>query len=819
MPVTLRPLLRASAPAMVSVIALLAGTGMAAAQGTATPRSGAESLAPGVRVEVQPSTPATGTVDETALRYYARIRDMEKLEAEIRRLKALHPDWQTPTDLFSRTPDSPVDERPIWDLIGDGRFAEARARVAELRGRYPGWSPSQAMLDTLAMGEDRTRLVSASDAKQWRTVVEIADRHPALISCSSVDSMWRLAEARAELGDPDAAFGLYRTIVSTCDNAQERRATLQKAGTILPSDQVEQLVAIERGRVGTDPAALQQVVGGLRRGELAAAMSPEARKSGTRPQVTAETLDAVKADVEAGRDADGAMLVAWYLMEQGQAGEAEAWFRKAEGWGAKEAGLRGRIQALTRQGKTAEAARLARSSGLGRDYVDSMSAMLGRQTNAPRAMVVDFATWAEEKHDARAAMALGWWHSRREDPATAALWFENALAWGGGDEAVEGLALGLQGSGQTARFQALEQQYAGRSARLTKFFSGLRGSGGGGGGPATEAYARGDNAGCLLVLDGRLAPDPRGGAAGYAAQMPTDAARALAGRLPPVLPPDAVPTAYTGYGTGRAGVTWSAGEPVYRAGLPAAAGYAPTTGYTGGDVYGRSYGYTPDAVASRGATTAQTGVPAGVSTTAGRATTGGVVPGGLSAGGLSAGGRATSVAAPAATTLSGAAALPPVPVEAPGTAMQRAWCLLGLGRPAEAQYAFAQARAAGGEMGADAVYGEILTLMQMGLVSEAQRMIETQPITPERRTDLQAELLAARAQAAYDDEDYLLAMRLLDTRRQIAPERRDLALMRAWSLYHTRKLDQSRDLFQRLDTELSTPESREGLRVVTFYPE
>lgn len=147
MPVTLRPFLRASAPAMVSVIALLAGTGMAGAQSTTPPRSGAESLAPGVRVEVQPSTPATGTVDETALRYYARIRDMEKLEAEIRRLKALHPDWQTPTDLFSRTPDSPVDERPIWDLIGDGRFAEARARVAELRGRYPGWSPSQ--VDTM----------------------------------------------------------------------------------------------------------------------------------------------------------------------------------------------------------------------------------------------------------------------------------------------------------------------------------------------------------------------------------------------------------------------------------------------------------------------------------------------------------------------------------------------------------------------------------------------------------------------------------------------------------------------------------------------
>ncbi|GGB26023.1 hypothetical protein GCM10011505_04060 [Tistrella bauzanensis] len=801
---------RAGGPLMVSALALLATIQPAHAQSRA---SGGESLAPGVRVQVESSAPAgSNAVDETALRYYARIRDMEKLEAEIRRLKALHPGWNTPTDLFSRTPDSPVDERPVWDLIGDGKFAEARARVAELRGRYPGWAPSQSMLDTLSMGEDRSRLISASDARQWRTVVEIADRYPALISCSSVDSIWRLADARAALGEPAGAMSLYRTIIGTCSSAAERRATIQKAAATLSGTDLDALIALEQTRPhsAAETAALDQVLAGLRRGELAAAMTPASRGGGRRPEVTADTLAAVQADAETRRDSEAALLIGWYLMGQNRAGDADGWFRKAQGWGGGQAALRGRVQALTRQGKAAEAARLARSEGLGGDYVDSMSALLGRNDDPPRAMVVDFARYAEEKRNARAAQALGWWHSRRDDPATAAAWFDNALQWGGGDEAVEGLALGLQASGQTARFQAVEQHYAGRSARLTKFFTGLRGGGGGGGGPATDAYARGDNTGCLMVLDGRMVADPRGGAAmSYAAVAQTDVGQALAGRMPPVLPPASVPAAYgAGYATPTAAWTPGAvpsGEPVYRAGLAGAGAMpSPVAGY------GRNatYGYTPETVAMQAA--GRLPAPQALTTGNGWSITPGAatMTGGA---GIAATGYGAAVPQPVPATL------PPVPVEAPGIAMQRAWCLMGLGRPVEAQYAFAQARAGGGEQAADAVYGEILALMQSGLTTEAARLIETQPLSAERRTDIEAELLAARAQDAYDAEDYTLAMRLLDSRRQIAPERRDLALMRAWSLYHTSKGSAARALFQRLDNELSTPESREGLRVVTIF--
>ncbi|MFD0390283.1 hypothetical protein ACFQ4K_24740 [Tistrella bauzanensis] len=642
-------------------------------------------------------------------------------------------------------------------------------------------------------------------------MVEIADRYPALISCSSVDSIWRLADARAALGEPAGAMSLYRTIIGTCSSAAERRATIQKAAATLSGTDLDALIALEQTRPhsAAETAALDQVLAGLRRGELAAAMTPASRGGGRRPEVTADTLAAVQADAETRRDSEAALLIGWYLMGQNRAGDADGWFRKAQGWGGGQAALRGRVQALTRQGKAAEAARLARSEGLGGDYVDSMSALLGRNDDPPRAMVVDFARYAEEKRNARAAQALGWWHSRRDDPATAAAWFDNALQWGrrrGG---------GRVGAGPSG--QRPDRTLSGGRAALCRP---LR--------AADEVLHRlawrrwwrwRTRDRCLCPRRQYRLPDGAGWPHGRRSarrcrhelcRRGADRCRAGAGRThAPVLPPASVPAAYgAGYATPTAAWTPGAvpsGEPVYRAGLAGAGAMpSPVAGY------GRNatYGYTPETVAMQAA--GRLPAPQALTTGNGWSITPGAatMTGGA---GIAATGYGAAVPQPVPATL------PPVPVEAPGIAMQRAWCLMGLGRPVEAQYAFAQARAGGGEQAADAVYGEILALMQSGLTTEAARLIETQPLSAERRTDIEAELLAARAQDAYDAEDYTLAMRLLDSRRQIAPERRDLALMRAWSLYHTSKGSAARALFQRLDNELSTPESREGLRVVTIF--
>ena len=60
-------------------------------------------------------------VDESALKYYASLHNTARVDAEIRRLKTLHPNWAPPPNLYS-TAGSGNDEQPFWDLLAENRF-------------------------------------------------------------------------------------------------------------------------------------------------------------------------------------------------------------------------------------------------------------------------------------------------------------------------------------------------------------------------------------------------------------------------------------------------------------------------------------------------------------------------------------------------------------------------------------------------------------------------------------------------------------------------------------------------------------------------
>src|SRR5690554_4408607 len=107
-------------------------------------------------------------VDESALRYYARNRDLERLEAEIRRLRAEHPSWQPPEDLFDPQAVGGFDEGPLWQLFAEGRYAEVREAIVELERETPGWTPSDELLRQLDLAEGHLRLQTAAEHDQWR---------------------------------------------------------------------------------------------------------------------------------------------------------------------------------------------------------------------------------------------------------------------------------------------------------------------------------------------------------------------------------------------------------------------------------------------------------------------------------------------------------------------------------------------------------------------------------------------------------------------------------------------------------------------------
>ncbi|SMF50704.1 hypothetical protein SAMN02982917_2639 [Azospirillum oryzae] len=351
-------------PVLLSAL-LLAGIAATGAGNGAWAQSsgGARALAPGVKVEVAPapgsgSAPAAGKVDETALRYYARIGDGERLEAEIARLRALDPGWEPPKDLFAPQPTTPgVDETPFWNLLSAGKVAEARAAIAEQRRKSPSWQPSDKLLQELDTAESAGRIRSASDTRRWQEVVDAAAAHPEAVACNRLDNAWRLAEAYAELKQADRAFDTYRTIVSTCPKAKERRDTIFKASRYLSPDQLRELTALgatANPAKGEDYSTVRTAEAELETGRLLERLG--AASSGAKPgALSAADLSRIQGIVRDKQDADGAIALGWYFQKQKNFAEAQSWFSQANGWAPSDKSAEGLVLAYNGLGEKAQA--------------------------------------------------------------------------------------------------------------------------------------------------------------------------------------------------------------------------------------------------------------------------------------------------------------------------------------------------------------------------------------------------------------------------------------------------------------------------------
>lgn len=345
-----RPFFPVLALPLLGVLALTAPVALA--------QSGGRALAPGVKVEVAPApgsgtAPQAGTVDETALRYYARIGDVERLEAEIARLRALDPSWEPPKDLFAPQPATAgVDESPFWSLVSAGKFAEARAAIAEQRRKTPSWQPSAKLLQELELTESSGRLRSASDTKRWQDVIDAAAAQPEAVACNRLDNAWRLAEAHAELKQTDRAFDTYKTIVSQCPSAKERRDTIFKASRYLSPAQLRELSALgatANPAPGEDYASVRAVEAELESGRLLE------RAGSGRGSLSPTELAQVESTVRERRDVDGALSLGWYFQTRKQYALAQSWFAEANGWSPSDRAAEGLILAYNGLGQKAEA--------------------------------------------------------------------------------------------------------------------------------------------------------------------------------------------------------------------------------------------------------------------------------------------------------------------------------------------------------------------------------------------------------------------------------------------------------------------------------
>ncbi len=423
--------------------------------------------------ETPPANGSQPQVDESALRYFASQGDTRRVNAEIARLRALYPNWTPPSDLSqlsgaAAAPPDPIVER-LWSLYREDRIAEVRAAIAERQGSDPNWKPPEELVTALETVEARRRLVNASDTGQWRTVLSVATESPNLLTCMNVDVLWRVAEAFARTDQPNRTRDVYTYLLTNCSNPAERLATLQKALTLLPEQQVADLLQFER-RTGEAPDDFSSI-----RDELARRRVERASLD-SKVTASAEDLAAVERLIRNTNEPGPVLILGWYNYHHGNPARALELFKTALDRNGAAKAAEGYAMSLRALERLTEAEAFAyewrdRAPENMKVYLDVATALLSRdpppRLESPVVARIVRVVSAERFSDG--AQALGWYSYNTQQIRTARDWFRTALNWKPEDEpSAYGLALSTQRLNERAAFNAVVAQWRGRSQRIAE---------------------------------------------------------------------------------------------------------------------------------------------------------------------------------------------------------------------------------------------------------------------------------------------------------------------------------------------------------------
>lgn len=149
---------------------------------------------------------------------------------------------------------------------------------------------------------------------------------------------------------------------------------------------------------------------------------------------------------------------------------------------------------------------------------------------------------------------------------------------------------------------------------------------------------------------------------------------------------------------------------------------------------------------------------------------------------------------------------------------QRGWCAFNLDQSMEAINTFNAALNSGlrGDQRRDAAYGISLAYLKMGMPEEASRIAARTDFTHKQRLDIERQILDQRGVSAYKRKQYKQAIAYFDALEQLTGGiRRDLAVLRAYAWLNTGNRAEARRQFLKLNSELSTNDTRRGLRATS----
>ncbi len=413
----------------------------------------------------RPSAGANGNVDESALRYFARQGDERRLNAEIARLKALYPGWEPPANPAAPEVFTDPELDQLWQLFSEGKYAEARSAIADRRAREPGWAPPAALIELLDQADARVRLTNASDAKQWKTVIDVAAATPSLLTCDYVDVLWRVAEAFARTARPERAKDAYIYVLTNCNDEAERVATLQKALTVLTDPEVASLLRYDRGN---EFASINDEL--IRRRVSALAEKPELKAE-------AQDLTRIEELAKDSGSAADALILGWYYYRHADPGKALPWFAAARERDPKSAkAAEGYTLSLVALGRHADA------ETAGYDWNEAapenlnayLSAAVGLLATDPPLKIAEpvlqrIAKVVVRVKSLAAGEQLGWYAYNLRQVNTAYRWFQTISKWDPQYEpGAYGLAVTLLRLNQRSAANQIIRAWSDRSERIAQ---------------------------------------------------------------------------------------------------------------------------------------------------------------------------------------------------------------------------------------------------------------------------------------------------------------------------------------------------------------
>ncbi|MBX4869699.1 cellulose synthase [Rhizobium bangladeshense] len=406
-------------------------------------------------------------IDESALRYFASRGDKVRLQAEISRLQALYPNWVPPADPLAVPQNGDKQLEAMWRLYSDGRYAELRKAIADRQATNVGWQPPADLIDRLGVAEARSRLINASDLKQYATVVDIAAATPSLLTCGEIDVLWRVAEAFIRTERAQRGQDAYTYILKNCTDPAERQATVEKASTLLDYQPMQVLLAMEKPAI--DGSREFDAI----RDNLARRFVAESNDD---PKLTIAPDHIARLERLAANQglASDALLLGWHQLRRNNPPDAEKWFRAARAKEDTAAASQGLALALIARKAPQEAEDVmfrwrADSDDATATYLAATANLMALQPPADLTEDVLHRIAAEviaRKH-VPTAQQFGWYARSLNQFQTAARWFEAALAWKPDDEpSAYGLAVTREQLNDRKGVFDLQRAWAGRSARI-----------------------------------------------------------------------------------------------------------------------------------------------------------------------------------------------------------------------------------------------------------------------------------------------------------------------------------------------------------------